>query len=51
MSAAPPTNTMASKVVSAAHRLGAEFRNASSRNGGEKIIDCGSAIWGWPENT
>ncbi len=30
---------------------GAGFSNASSRKGGEKIIDCGSAICGWPENT
>ena len=25
--------------------------SASTRNGGEKIIDCGSAICGWPLNT
>ena len=42
---------MASSVASAAHRPGAGFSNASSRKGGEKIIDWGSAICGWPENT
>jgi hypothetical protein len=51
MSAAPPRNTIASTVTSAAQRLGALFISASARNGGEKIIACGSAICGWPLNT
>src|SRR5262245_24825085 len=42
---------MASKVASVAHRLGALVSSASARNGGEKIIACGSATWGWPLNT
>jgi len=29
-----------------AQRLGAPSMSAKARNGGEKIIDCGSAIWG-----
>src|SRR5215831_1569123 len=48
--AAPPRNTKARTVASWAHRLGAPSMSANSRNGGEKIIDCGSAICGWPLN-
>ena len=43
--------TITSTVASTAHKLGAASRSASARNGGEKIMDCGSAIWGWPLNT
>ena len=42
---------MTSTVASTAHKLGAPSMSASARNGGEKIIDCGSAICGWPLNT
>ena len=51
MRAAPARNTQASTVASTAHRLGAPSISASARNGGEKIIACGSAICGWPLNT
>ena len=44
----PPAAIEASTVMSTAHRLGARLTSASSRNGGEKIIDCGSATCGWP---
>ena len=42
---------MASTVASTAHELGAASRSASTKNGGEKIIDCGSATCGWPLKT
>ncbi len=42
---------MASTVASAAHRLGFEVSSESARKGGEKIVDCGSAICGCPLKT
>src|SRR5262245_2911416 len=51
MSAAPPRAPTPMSTASMAQALGAGSSSASSTNGGEKIIDCGSAIWGWPENT
>src|SRR5262249_55989964 len=51
ISARPPTKVQASTVASWAQRLGAPSMSARARKGGEKIIDWGSATWGWPLNT
>jgi hypothetical protein len=51
ISAMAPANCANSTVTSTAHRLGSPLTSASSRNGGEKIMDWGSATCGWPANT